>query len=69
MHTTATLGGLVTANLGDLGLWLVPGAVIGGPGLLVLLWLVIQALAGMAWLPAARRVRGDEERRRRRMRP
>jgi hypothetical protein len=53
-------------NLTALQLWLVPGAVIAGPGLLVLLWLAIQVAGGMAWLPAARRVRGTEDDRRRR---
>jgi len=52
-------------NLSTLELWLVPGAVIAGPGLLVLLWLAIQVLAGMVWLPAARRVRGQDDRGRR----
>jgi hypothetical protein len=66
VRTNRALGGLAVASLGELQLWLVPGALIGGPGLLVLLWLLIQTLAGMAWLPAARRVRGEEQRRRRR---
>jgi Bacterial Ig domain len=61
-------GGLALGDVGSLSLqlWLVPGAVVAGPGLLVLLWLAIQVIAGMIWLPAARRVRGQEERRRRR---
>ena len=66
--TPAGSNGLSVAGLGDLGglqLWLVPGAVIAGPGLLVLIWLAIQVLAGMAWLPATRCVRGQENRRRR----
>ena len=66
--TPAGFDGLSVGGLGDFGalqLWLVPGAVIAGPGLLVLIWLAIQVLAGMAWLPAARRVRGQEDRRRR----
>ena len=64
--TPAGSNGLSVGGLGDVGalqLWLVPGAVIAGPGLLVLIWLAIQVLAGMAWLPAARRVRGQEDRR------
>jgi len=58
-----TVGGL---GLGGLQLWLVPGAVIAGPGMLVLIWLAIQVMAGMAWLPAARRIRGENARRPRR---
>ena len=56
-----SVGGL--GSIGVFGLWLVPGAVIAGPGLLALIWLAIQVLAGIAWLPAARRVRGQEDRR------
>lgn len=59
-----TVGGLGSVNA--FGLWLVPGTVIAGPGLLAILWLLIQVLAGMVWLPAARRVRGRENGRRRR---
>jgi len=44
----------------------VPGALIAGPGLLVLIWLAIQVVAGMVWLPAARRIRGDDRKRPRR---
>ncbi len=66
---TDRLGVAGLGNLSTLELWLVPGAVIAGPGLLVLLWLAIQVLAGMAWLPAARRVRGREDRRRRSLQP
>ncbi len=44
-------------------LWFVPAAVLGGPGLLVLLWVALQLGAGVIWLPAARRLRGDERRR------
>jgi hypothetical protein len=70
-------GVLVDAPALDLGLglgvlagvevWAVPAAVIGGPGLLVLLWLALQAAGAMAWIPAARRLRdGDVSRARRR---
>ena len=66
VRTTPTgSDGLTVAGLGlgGLQLWLVPGAVIAGPGLLVLIWLAIQVVAGMVWLPAARRIRGENERR------
>ena len=62
-----SVGGL--GSIGAFGLWLVPGAVIAGPGLLALIWLAIQVLAGIAWLPAARRVRGREDRRMRSPQP
>jgi hypothetical protein len=67
--TPAGSDGLSVGGLGSLdafGLWLVPGTVIAGPGLLAIIWLLIQVLAGMAWLPAARRLRGREEAKRRR---
>ncbi len=41
--------------------WAVPAATIAGPGLLVLLWLALQAIGAAAWLPSVRRLRGDEE--------
>ena len=68
----ATPAGSNALNVGGLGsvdafgLWLVPGTIIAGPGLLAIIWLLIQVLAGLVWLPAARRVRGREDARRRR---
>jgi hypothetical protein len=50
----------IGGNLDIAQLWFVPAAVLGGPGLLVLLWVGVEVLAGIAWLPAARRLRGDE---------
>lgn len=38
-------------------LWFVPAAVVGAPGLLVILWIALQLGAGLAWLPVARRFR------------
>jgi hypothetical protein len=40
--------------------WAVPAAVMGGPGLLVLLWIALQAAGATAWIPAARRLRDDD---------
>ena len=39
--------------------WFVPGAVVGGPGLLILLFIALQAAGAMAWIPAVRRMSGD----------
>jgi hypothetical protein len=39
--------------------WLIPGVVVTLPGLLVLVVFALQALAGTAWLPLARREIGD----------
>ncbi|MEX0889771.1 MAG: hypothetical protein WD062_08170 [Chloroflexota bacterium] len=50
--------------------WFVPGAVVGVPGLLVLLWIAVQALGALAWIPAVRRMSGEPlAARRRRRRP
>ena len=40
--------------------WAVPAATIAGPGLLVLLWLALQAIGAAAWMPSVRRLRGEE---------
>jgi hypothetical protein len=49
--------------------WFVPGAAVGVPGLLVLLFIALQAAGAMAWLPAVRRMSGDPVPVRRRRRP
>jgi hypothetical protein len=49
---------LGTLQVGQL--WWVPAATIGGPGLLVILWVALQLLAGIAWLPVTRRFRRQE---------
>lgn len=41
-------------------IWAVPAAVIGGPGLLVLLLIALQAAGAAAWVPATRRLRNDD---------
>jgi hypothetical protein len=45
--------------LAGLEVWAVPAATIAGPGLLVLLWVALQTLGALVWVPAARRLRGD----------
>ena len=55
-------------GLGPLGLlsgsstWVVPVATLGGPGLIVLLWVAAQAGGATVWIPAARRLRGEDRR-------
>lgn len=57
-------------SLGPLGVidgltvWAIPGAAVGGPGLLVILWVALQAGAAAAWIPAVRRLRGRDDGRR-----
>ena len=40
--------------------WSVPAAVVGVPGLLVVLWVALQTVGALAWIPAVRRMRGHE---------
>ena len=40
--------------------WFVPGAAVGVPGLLVILFVVLQAVGALAWIPAVRRMSGDD---------
>lgn len=40
--------------------WFVPGAAVGVPGLLVIIFVGLQALGVMAWIPAVRRM-GDAD--------
>jgi hypothetical protein len=57
--------GLINGPLG----WFVPGAVVGLPGLLVLIFVGLQAVGALAWIPAVRRMGGHDDRPRRRPRP
>jgi hypothetical protein len=41
--------------------WAVPAATLGVSGLLVLLWVALQVIGGLAWMPAVRRLRGKEK--------
>jgi hypothetical protein len=63
------LGTDVVALLDAPLVWLVPGAVVGVPGLLVLLWIALQAVGALAWIPAVRRMSGEPLATRRRRRP
>ena len=50
------LSGSAIGLLGGIDIWAVPAATIAVPGLLLLLWLALQAIGAMAWLPATRRL-------------
>jgi hypothetical protein len=52
------IGGI---NVLGSAVWAVPAATIAGPGLLVLLWLLLQAVGAAAWMPSVRRLRKDED--------
>lgn len=43
--------------------WAVPAATLGLPGLLVMIFVALQATGALAWMPAVRRLRGDDEER------
>jgi len=69
-ETGIGLGADVLALLDAPLVWFVPGAVVGVPGLLVLLWVALQAVGALAWIPAVRRMSGEPlAARRRRRRP
>ncbi|MGZ8475957.1 MAG: hypothetical protein ACXWWQ_07055 [Candidatus Limnocylindria bacterium] len=59
-------GSAAEVSLGPLGVidglnvWAIPGAIVGGPGLLVILWVAFQTGVALAWIPAVRRMRGKD---------
>ena len=59
------LGGFGTLNVfSRTAEWFVPAAAVGGPGLLVLIFLAGQIGGSVVWLPAVRRILGSPDRRR-----
>ena len=67
--SSISLGTEVFALLDGPLVWFVPGAAVGVPGLLVLLFIALQAAGAMAWVPAVRRMSGDSAPSQRRRRP
>lgn len=51
----------VLGLIGDFQVWFVPAAVVGVPGLLVILWVALQAIGALAWIPAVRRLSEEED--------
>jgi len=47
--------------LGSIDIWIVPGLLLGVPGLLVVAFVLFQAVGALAWIPAIRRLRGPDE--------
>jgi hypothetical protein len=47
-------------DFGDIGVWSVPAATLGVPGILLIIWVGLQAVGALAWIPAVRRLRGEE---------
>ena len=57
------LAGASVGLLGGVEIWAVPAATIAVPGVLVLLWVAIQAIGAAVWMPAVRRLQsGDRPR-------
>lgn len=61
-------GSSVPISLGPLGvlggvdIWIVPSLLIAMPGLLLVVFVALQGVGALAWVPAIRRLRGDEPR-------
>jgi len=55
------LGAMDVDLLGSVEIWSVPAATLGVPGLLLIIWVGLQAVGALAWIPAVRRLRGDRE--------
>ena len=59
------LAGASVGLFAGIEIWAVPAATIAFPGLLVLLWVALQTAGAAAWMPAVRRLRGEDDPRRR----
>jgi hypothetical protein len=47
--------------LAGVEIWSVPAATLGVPGILLIVWVALQAVGALAWIPAVKRLRGDED--------
>lgn len=48
------------ALLASIDIWIVPGLLLGVPGLLVVAFVILQAIGALVWIPAIRRLRGHD---------
>jgi hypothetical protein len=55
------LGAMEIDFLGGVEIWSVPAATLGVPGIVLLVWVALQGVGALAWIPAVRRLRGDQE--------
>jgi hypothetical protein len=55
------IAGASVGLFGGIEIWAVPAATMAVPGLLVLIWVALQAAGAMAWMPAVRRLRGKDD--------
>lgn len=54
------LAGASIGLFSGIEIWAVPAATIALPGLLVLLWVALQTAGAIAWIPAVRRLQGED---------
>jgi hypothetical protein len=59
------LGGATVGLFAGVEIWAVPAATIALPGLLVLIWVALQSVGAIAWIPAVRRLQDEDGRPRR----
>ncbi len=55
------LGAMEIDLLAGVEIWSVPAATLGVPGILLIVWVALQAVGALAWIPAVKRLRGDED--------
>jgi hypothetical protein len=55
------LGSMGVDLLGGVEVWSVPAATLGVPGILLIVWVALQAAGALAWIPAVRKLSGDED--------
>ena len=55
------LGTVGLGLLSGFDVWTVPAATLGVPGILLLVWVALQTVGALAWIPAVRKLRGSEE--------
>jgi hypothetical protein len=54
------LGSMEVDLLSGIEVWSVPAATLGVPGILLLVWVGLQAVGALAWIPAVKRLRGED---------
>jgi hypothetical protein len=54
------IGSLAVALLAGAEIWSIPAATLGVPGVILIIWVGLQAAGALAWIPAVRRLRGQE---------
>ena len=60
---TGLLALAAASVLAGASVFAVPAAVLGGPGLLIILFVVLQAVGALGWIPAVRRLRSEDSQR------